>query len=119
MTETITIAQFKALKQKKPKYGNKKVIVDGTEFDSKREANRYQELRLLLRAGMIANLRRQVIYPLHVNGTLVCRYKADFVYLDLALGREIAEDAKGFRTKEYRLKAKLFEAVMGFKILET
>lgn len=35
------------------KYRNKKVIVDEKEFDSKREGNRYKELKLLERAGEI------------------------------------------------------------------
>ena len=40
------------------KYKNKKVSVDGIEFDSKLEANRYCELKLLQRANEIKNLRR-------------------------------------------------------------
>jgi len=119
MTDCLTISEFKALGKKKPKYRNEKVVVDGIHFDSKREAKRHQELKLMLRAGLIANLRRQVLYPLHVKGILICRYKADFVYLDLKSGKEIVEDTKGFRTKEYRIKAKLFAAVYGYSILET
>ena len=115
----MTIEQYRQVKKRKPKYGNEKKIIDDIEFDSKREANRYQELRLLLRAGLIANLRRQVSYPLAVNGAVICRYRADFVYVDLETGREVVEDSKGYRTKEYRLKAKLFTAIMGYSILET
>ncbi len=119
MNQKITIEQLKELVKRKPKYRNEKVVVDGIRFDSKREARRHQELKLMFRAGLIANLRRQVLYPLYVNGILICRYKADFVYLDLKSGKEIVEDAKGFRTKEYRIKAKLFEALYGHPILET
>lgn len=120
MTDILTKEQFKALKKKKQsKYGNKKVAIDGIPFDSNREAERYKVLRLMEKAGEIAELRRQVTFPLYVNSKLVCSYKADFVYWDLKSGKEIAEDSKGFRTKDYRLKAKLFEAVKGFKILET
>jgi hypothetical protein len=119
MTDRLTIEQFKALVLKKPaKYRNEKTPADGIQFDSKREAKRYQSLQLMLRAGLIADLRRQVVYLLMVNGKLICRYKADFVYLDLKTGKQVVEDAKGFRTKEYRLKAKLFEAIYGFEILE-
>ena len=38
----------------------KKCQVDGIKFDSLKEARRYQELRLLERAGKIADLRLQV-----------------------------------------------------------
>ena len=44
----------------KTKYGNKKVIVDGIAFDSKKEANRWCELRVYEKAGIISDLERQV-----------------------------------------------------------
>lgn len=47
---------------KKNKYSNKKVTIDGITFDSKKEANRYCELKLLQRAGKIKNLQMQVKY---------------------------------------------------------
>lgn len=50
-------AQTPTEKPKKSKYGAVKTEVDGIMFDSKREASRYQELRLLEQAGEIANLR--------------------------------------------------------------
>ena len=40
------------------KYNSKKTVVDGQTFDSKKEANRYQELVLLEKAGVIKNLSR-------------------------------------------------------------
>lgn len=43
-----------------PKYHNKKTVVDGRTFDSKKEAERYDELLLLQRAGAITDLSRQV-----------------------------------------------------------
>ena len=46
------------------KYRNKKVEVDGILFDSKKEANRYMELKLLEKAGEITDLKRQVRYEL-------------------------------------------------------
>lgn len=94
------------------KYGNQPVIVDGIRFDSIREATRWQELKLLLRAGKIGDLKRQVpfeLIPNHVeNGKITERrvvYIADFVYNEN--GDLIVEDAKGKRTKEYIIKRKL------------
>lgn len=46
------------------KFGNRKVTVDGETFDSKKEYNRYRELLLLVRAGKIHDLFRQVKYEL-------------------------------------------------------
>ena len=69
------------------KYGNQPVTVDGIRFDSIREATRWQELKLLLRAGKISDLKRQVpfeLIPNHTEGGKVTErkvvYKADFVY---------------------------------------
>lgn len=46
------------------KYGNRKTTIGGTEFDSLKEARRYQELLLLERAGRITDLQTQVKYVL-------------------------------------------------------
>ena len=46
------------------KYGNRKVIVDGMEFDSKKEARRWRELTYMQKAGIIQDLKRQVKYVL-------------------------------------------------------
>ena len=42
---------------KKSKYGNKKYEVDGIKFDSKREANRYRELKVFEKAKLIKDLK--------------------------------------------------------------
>ena len=94
-----------------------KTVVDGITFDSKREANRYSELLLMEKAGIIASLRLQPEFKCMVNGKKVCTYKADFEYLmvdDIGpqgqIGYYIVEDVKGFKTPVYRLKKKLVEA---------
>lgn len=90
---------------KRQKFGNRRVTVGGETFDSNLEAGRWQTLRLLERAGEISNLRRQVRFPLLVQGIEIGHYTADFVYLDRD-GKRIIEDAKGFQTKEFRRAAK-------------
>lgn len=100
------------------KYRNTPTVSDGLRFDSKREAKRWGELRLMERAGLIENLERQVRFPLKVNGVLVCTYVADFVYREGATRARVVEDAKGFRTREYQIKRKLMKAVHGIEIAE-
>jgi hypothetical protein len=105
---------------KPPKYRNKKTVVDGISFDSIREANRYAELVLLERSGVIQNLRRQVRFPLSVNGQLICTYVADAVYIEN--GHEIVEDTKSPVTRKlpvFRIKSKLLRALYGIAIRET
>lgn len=105
------------------KYRNKKTMVDGILFDSKKEANRWIELKLLERAGQITDLERQVKYTLipsqRIDGKVVERaitYTADFVYLEN--GEKVVEDTKGVRTKEYILKRKLMLYMHGIVIKE-
>ena len=97
------------------KYRSKKIIIDGISFDSKREGNRYLELKLLERAGKIKDLELQHQYELQPsfkkNGKTIraITYVADFTYFDLERMRIVVEDVKGFKTDVYMLKRKLFE----------
>lgn len=101
----------------KNKYGAKRTEVDGFVFHSKKEAQRYGQLKMLEQAGQISNLKLQVPYPLKVNGALITTYIADFVYDED--GREVVEDVKGKRTQEYVIKKKLMQAVLKIAIFET
>ncbi len=103
---------------RKSKYGNQKTFVDGMVFASKREADRYAELKLLLSAGEISNLRMQPHLPCDVNGTHVCTYVADFAYTKSGDSRETFEDSKGHRTALFILKKKLVQACHGIEVLE-
>lgn len=105
------------------KYHAEKTELDGIVFDSKKEAQRYAELKLLERSGAIHNLQRQVRYELipaqKKDGKTVeraCHYIADFVYTEN--GKTVVEDVKGFRTKEYVLKRKLMLRVHGIEVRE-
>jgi len=91
------------------KYRNKKTVVDGITFASKREANRYCELVLLQKAEKIYNLRCQPRIPLMVNGVKIGHYVADFEYK--INGETIIEDVKSPITKTpiYKLKMKIIQ----------
>ena len=104
------------------KMHNKKAVVDGIEFDSRAEARRYGQLRILERAGEITDLERQKVYELipgyyenvptgefysrgakkgepkvkRVCVELPVNYIADFVYKDKQ-GTTVVEDVKGYR----------------------
>lgn len=97
------------------KYHNKKITIDGITFDSKKEGKRYTELKLLLKANEIKDLELQPRFELQPsfkknNKTYrKIEYIADFKYFDNRLNKIIIEDTKGYRTKEYMLKKKLFE----------
>lgn len=103
---------------KRSKYGSKRVEVDGIKFDSKKEAGRYMQLRMMERSGLISGLKLQEPYELNPGGTHSLVYKADFVYTDMITGQQVVEDAKGYRTKEYRKKCRLMLEVHGIKIKE-
>ena len=95
------------------KYRNARAEMRGYAFQSGKEAARAGELMMLEEAKQIFGLRFQVRFPL--AGGIV--YVADFVYLDDKLTPHI-EDAKGFRTREYRNKKKLFREKYGKEIEE-
>lgn len=123
------------------KYHAKKTVYNGITFDSKGEARRYAELRMLERAGRIKDLRMQVPISLipsiyfdketqtyyfdfekpYKKG-IVCiqrekKYVADFVYIED--GVEIVEDFKGYRTDEYKHKKNMLKKLYGIEIRET
>jgi hypothetical protein len=101
---------------KPPKYRNKPTTVDGIRFASMKEARRWDELKLLERAGEIADLKRQQPFALKVNGRLICTYVADAVFRDVKTGETVIEDVKSPITRKnptYRIKAKLMAALHG------
>ena len=112
------------------KYRNVKTTLYGIAFDSKREAGRYAELRMLEQGGAISDLKTQVPYELVVNGVKVCKYIADFVYTVRNPSRtaggpfvlDVVEDVKGMRAgaayQTFKLKAKLMKAVLGIEVVE-
>ena len=119
----------------KSKYGANKAVVDGITFDSRHEARRYSELKLLERAGEISDLELQVKFVLIpaqkepdrigarggvIKGKTIereCSYIADFVYKDKS-GVQVVEDAKGMKTEVYKIKRKLMLFVHGIQIKE-
>lgn len=117
--QTITPAEWKKLptKPKAGKYRNRPVTLDGIRFDSQKESRRWLQLRVLQAKGQIQKLQRQVAFPLIVNGQIIAKYRADFVYEEK--GKRIVEDVKGFKTDLYRIKNKLMFATLGIRILET
>lgn len=116
----LTAEQYQAMRDKKlPRVRNvKRKIVNGIEFDSTREARRYQDLALMQAAGQITKLRRQVPFEIRVNKVYICSWLADFTYTT-ADGTKCTEDSKGWKTDVYKLKKKLVEAAYNIRIIET
>lgn len=112
------------------KYRNNKVTVDGIEFDSKKEAVRYSQLKALLMAGEIANLELQREFELIPNqrgedGKVIERavkYRSDFAYMQD--GRLVVEDVKGYRDPKggayakFVLKRKMMLYFYGIRVKE-
>ncbi len=109
------------------KYRNEVVSHEDGKFDSKKELQRWIDLKLLERAGEIKNLERQVKISIDVNGHHICNYFADFQYHEKIAGRVgkwriVVEDCKSPATRKlstYRLKKKLVAALFSIDILET
>ena len=92
--------------------------MDGQSFDSKREASRWNELRLLAKAGRVSNLSRQyAVYLKGKDGPIMTdsgkqprKYIADFHYYDHRLNAWVIEDTKGHPTEVFNLKKAILAA---------
>ncbi|PCJ05872.1 MAG: hypothetical protein COB16_14340 [Rhodobacteraceae bacterium] len=132
MTERMTAKQYRQAQTEGRKEDRRRVRgtirteVDGESFDSKTEAQRWQELLLLQMAGDICGLRRQVEIgligragPIMTDSGRQQRvYRADFVYVDNALGTMVVEDRKGHETEKFKLIKAILSA-QGIEILIT
>lgn len=117
----MTSARPVRLRSRRNKFGvapKAERTLDGIVFQSKREMKRYAELKMLQDAGKITGLRCQVPYMLHVGSVDIAKYIADFCYRTLPDCAFHVEDAKGFRTPEYKLKKRLMLACHGIEIEE-
>jgi len=106
-------------RKKSNKYSAKKITLYGITFDSTKEGLRYLVLREQLNDGLIEDLKLQVPFKFVHNNVLICIYKADSTYTDVATGVFIVEDVKGFKTALYKLRKKMMKAFYNIDIYET
>ena len=111
----------------KTKYGSRKDTRGELRFDSQKEARRYDELMVMLRTGIISDLRLQPQFTLqesYVTETgeriRAIRYTADFSYIREVSGEKIVEDVKSgpTRTKEYLRNRKFMRSMYGIDVRE-
>lgn len=126
------------------KYRNKKTIVDGIKFDSRKESRYYEYLKLLQSQGKIHGLEMQVRFKFPINGVNLryvdsnreITYVADFVcftsegerkVIDVkgqvfANGASLTEAQRARKnvlfTRDYLIKKALMYAVHGVVIEE-
>ena len=102
------------------KYQNIQTRIGDKVYDSRKEARRAMELRLMERAGEIEGLEEQKRYMLlpAQDGEKPVYYVADFRYVDNRTGEVVVEDVKGVRTKEYILKRKMMLFFFNIKVRE-
>lgn len=108
-----------------PKYRNKKTIVDGIKFDSRKESRRYKVLKAMEARGLIHTLKTQVRFKFEINGEVVryvdsnraITYVADFTYFS---GQDelTVEDVKGVKTRDYLIKKALMLSCNGVLVEE-
>ena len=86
---------------------------NGHTFDSQKEADYYCELKIKLQAKEINGFCLQPTFILAPG----LKYKADFIVFHIDNSTEVV-DVKGFKTKEYIAKKKVFEDKFNLKITE-
>lgn len=112
------------------KYKARKVEIDGEKFDSKKEYSRWCQLKILEKAGEIADLERQVKYILipsqkGEDGKVIereCSYVADFCYRISGTADTVVEDVKGYKEGTayavFVIKRKLMLYIYGIRVKE-
>ena len=121
----ITPDEYRALLALRSKKANKYHAKRTGTHASQKEHGRAGQLKLMLAAGLITELKEQVPFVLipaqrDEEGNLLeraCSYIADFVYRD-SNGNMVVEDTQGFKTPEYKIKRKLMLSVHGIRIKE-
>ena len=108
-----TFKEYQKKGATRSKYNSIKTQIDGHTFDSEKEANYYSELKIRLQSGDIKGFCLQPTFIL-ASGL---KYKADFIIFHNDESTEII-DTKGFKTKEYITKKKVFEDKFDLKIKE-
>lgn len=118
--EYVTKEEYEAMVKGKGrnKYNAKKTTIDGIKFDSLLEGRRYQYLKVLEQAGEIRNLTCHPFWNIEVCGDRICKYTADFKYWDCRSGKEVIEDTKGRKTRDYVIRVKLLKAVHKITVVE-
>ena len=96
------------------KYGNKRVVVNGIKFMSKKEAGWYQHLKRLEENGKIRDLVLQPRFKFNCGIT----YVADFQFFCVDSGKIRVQDVKGFKTQVYKLKSKMMKNCLAIAIEE-
>lgn len=105
--------KFTEKDSKRAKYRSYKTSIDGHTFDSQKEAEYYCELKNRLKANDIRGFCIQPTFILAAG----LKYKADFIVFNNDGTQEII-DVKGYRTKEYNAKKKVFEDKFNLTIKE-
>ena len=114
-----------------PRASKERRSADGITFVSKREMERYYELKTLLHAHQISALKCHTKFTFRVgpDALVVGNYKPDFVYIDKD-GNVVIEDVKAWRltpklgkrvpvvNREYGIKKKLMKALFNLDVQE-
>ena len=119
-------AALQARSQPRNKFGARKKMVDGIEFDSTHEAEVYQQLKVRQAAGQIRALECHVPMRIEVNGQHVFNYECDFKFWSYATITRcdglVYQDAKGYKKgaayQLFRLKKAVIKAALGIEIEE-
>jgi len=118
----IDVNEYKSLAQvRKNKFNAKKVIYNNIEYDSTIEAKFSEYLDLLKNGNKIIDYKYHVVYPIEINGILICKYELDFL-VKISSTETKHYDTKGFCKNTayslFRIKKKLMKAIHNIDVIE-
>lgn len=107
-------------REKKPgKWKNKRTFYDGFWFDSLSERDRYCELKLLEKGGLITGLEVHKVFTFHLNGAALWTYETDFTYTDCLTKKYEVEDVKNpanAKARDFIRNCKMMQALYGLTV---
>lgn len=109
-------AAGRATPAKASKYKARRQRTEDGVFDSTKELQRWESLKMLQRAGKIQHLERQVLFQFEINGVSIGRYTLDHKYFDVERNQWVYEDVKGAITRDFPLRKKLMRALFGITV---
>ena len=119
---------MRRFKFRKHKFDTQRQEIDGYKFQSKAEAERYEQLKLLEAAEKIREIEVHPRFKIVVNGVKICTVVLDFQYYDYENCRHVYEDVKVERrgrdgkvafstdTRISKIGRKLLDAVHGIDV---
>lgn len=117
-TDVAPYSQWSSVTFDRPSRRFKRSSVDGYRFVTARQVERYGELRRLVDAGDIWGLQVHPGFVFRLNGVQLANYQATFAYCLRLQFKQIVEDVREHRPREWPIHKRLMQAFFDIEVRE-